>query len=88
MILKKEKYMKEIVLKQYIEVRRVVKMRVPDDWDEKNAAESLDDMPLDNAKLSDNVQVLDPWCYISDTGIENENGETVLHNEEEDVNRG
>ena len=80
--------MKEIVLKQYIEARRVVEVRIEDDEDEVNAAEMLDEASLDNDKLPPNMKVLDPWCYISDTGIENKDGVTVMHNEEEDMNRG
>ena len=80
--------MKEIILKQYIEVRRVVAVTVDDDCTAHEAAEMLEEMSLDNAELPENMRVVDDWIYISDTGIENENGETVLHDEEEDVDRG
>lgn len=80
--------MKEIILKQYVEVRRVVAVRVDDDCTAMEAAEMLDQMSLVNAELPDNARVVDDWIYISDTGIEDENGVTILHSEEEDVDRG
>lgn len=80
--------MKEILLKQYIEVRRVVAVRVEDDCDEVDAAKMLDETELDNKKLPENMRLEDDWCYISDTGIEDKDGKIVLHTEEEDVERG
>ena len=77
--------MKEIVLKQYIQVVRTVKMTVEDDCDAKDAAIELDNMPLcldPNDALSqmpENV-IASSWDYISDLGIEDENGEVVLDN--------
>ena len=74
--------MKEIILKQHIEARRVVRMRIPDDCTEQQSAEMLKKMSLNNNDLPNNVNVVIDWCYICDTGIENENGETVLPGEE------
>ena len=78
--------MKEIVLKQYIEVRRVVSVRVEDDQDELDAAKMLDEASLDNEKLGPNMKVVDSWNYIDDRGIENENGVTILNGEDGDEN--
>ena len=79
--------MKEIILKQYVEVRRVVALRVDDDCTEQEAAEMLDEMSLDNEKLGENVRLIDDWTYIDSRGIENENGKTVI-GEEEDCGNG
>ena len=80
--------MKEIVLKQYIEVRRVVAIRIEDDCTEEEAAKMLDEMSLDNGKLPENVRVEDNWCYINDRGIENESGETVMYGDDEEWGHG
>jgi hypothetical protein len=80
--------MKEIVLKQYIEVRRVVAVTVPDDCTEEEAAKMLDDASLDNDKLEAGMKVVDPWCYINDRGIENESGETVMYGDDEEWGHG
>ena len=85
--------MKEIKLKQYIEVRRVVSMMVPDDCTELEAAKMLDEMVLgldgcSEMVVPEFVRVEEDWDYICDRGIENEDGVTILHEEEEDVDRG
>ena len=80
--------MKEIVLKQYIEVRRVVTLRVGDDCTEEEAAKMLDEMSLDNGKLPENVRVEDNWCYINDRGIEDVNGKTVMCCDDEEWGHG
>lgn len=77
--------MKKITLKQYIQVCRTVEIEVPDDYDEHDAATDLDNMPLmldpnDAMKMPDNATVTSNWDYISDMGIENTDGVTVLSN--------
>lgn len=77
--------MKKIILKQYIQVCRTVEVEVDDDYDEKDAAMELDEMPLcldksQGAVMPDNAVVKSDWDYISDMGIENQNGETVYEN--------
>ena len=78
--------MKEIVLKQYIQVVRTVKMTVEDDCDAHDAAMELDNMPLcldpndALSKMPENAVVTSSWDYVSDLGIEDENGEVVLNN--------
>ena len=84
--------MKKIELKQHIEVRRNVTVWVPDDKDELYAAELLDKAPLNlhgTSQMPGCIEVSDEgWQYICDTGIENADGVTILHGEEEDVEHG
>jgi hypothetical protein len=84
--------MKQIELKQHIEVRRNVKVWVPDDKDEVYAAELLDKAPLNlhgTSVMPSSIEVSDEgWQYVCETGIENADGVTILHGEEEDVDHG
>lgn len=84
--------MKKIELKQHIEVRRNVTVWVPDDKDELYAAELLDKAPLNlhgTSKMPGCIEVSDEgWQYICDAGIENADGVTILHGEEENVEHG
>lgn len=80
--------MKEMVLKQYIEVRRVVALRVDDDCTEQEAAEMLDEMSLESADLPAGARVVDQWTYIDDRGIENMDGKVLMHGDEEDCGNG
>jgi hypothetical protein len=82
--------MKKIRLKQYIEVVRTVELEVPDNCIEVEAARMLDDMPLGLTNpygMPVNAFVVSNWDYVSDRGIENMDGEVILH-EEEDVDHG
>jgi hypothetical protein len=83
--------MKRIRLKQYIEAVRTVELEVPDDCTEVEAAKMLDDMPIcltNPYGMPNNVFVVSNWDYVSDRGIENMDGEVILHEEEEDIDHG
>lgn len=75
--------MKEITLKQYIEVVRTVKLTVEDNCTEEEAAMelSLKSLCLDpnDPPIEDDVTIISDWSYVSETGIENENGESVVN---------
>lgn len=70
--------MKEIILKQYVEVRRAVKMRVDDETTEQEAAEILNNMSLERSELPDNAQIDSDWVFISSRGIEDKDGNELI----------
>ena len=74
--------MKEIVLKEYVEVRRVVAITVDDDCTEQEAAEMLTQMGMDKERLPENVRVVEDWTYISGGDVENEFGVVLLDSKE------
>lgn len=77
--------MKKITLTQYVQVCRTVTLEVEDDCSEKEAAETLDEMPMgfwpSDTEMPDNATIISNWDYVSDMGIENADGEVVLNNE-------
>lgn len=77
--------MKEFRLKQYIEVFRTVAVFVEDNETELDAAKKLNEMPIClnyNEAMPNDAAVLHDWSYVSDGGIENLYGETILNAEE------
>ena len=77
--------MKEIRLKQYIEITRTVAVFVEENETELDAAKKLNGMPLcldDDSEMPMNAAVVKEWGFISDRGIENSDGETILSGEE------
>lgn len=77
--------MKEFRLKQYIEVFRTVSVMVEDNETEIDAAKKLNEMPIClrcNETMPGNATVLYDWNYVSDGGIEDLYGETILNAEE------
>ena len=77
--------MKKITLTQYVQVCRTVTLEVEDDCSGKEAAEALDEMPMEfwpsDTEMPDNATIVSNWDYVSDMGFENADGEVVLNNE-------
>ena len=70
--------MKEIVVKQYIQVVRSVAIQVEEDDDVEFAAEVLDGMPLSADALPKSARLVSDWSYIQDSeDYEDEYGNPV-----------
>jgi hypothetical protein len=83
--------MKRIRLKQYIEAVRTVEIEVADGCSEIDAAKMLDNMPIGLTNpygMPANAFVVSHWDYVSDRGIEDMDGNVIMHEEEEDVDHG
>ena len=67
--------MKEIIVKQYIEVVRTLAIQVEDDADIGDAVSVADSLPLSAENVPDGIRVISNWDYVSGSDdFEDEDG--------------